>query len=39
MSYWSESIQNQFTWMVRTILFVSSKAAMAVEVPKEAVPR
>lgn len=27
-----------FTWMVRTILLVSSRAAMAVDVPKEAVP-
>lgn len=26
------------TWMVRTILLVSSRAAMAVDVPKEAVP-
>lgn len=30
---------DQFTWIVRTILFVSSRAAIAVEVPKEAVPR
>lgn len=29
----------RITWMVRTILLVSSRAAIAVEVPKEAVPR
>lgn len=31
--------RQQFTWMVRTILLVSSRAAIAVDVPKEAVPR
>lgn len=35
--YWSEW-KGGFTWMVRTILLVSSRAAMAVDVPKEAVP-
>ncbi len=31
--------RNHFTCIVRTIRFVSSRAAIAVEVPKEAVPR
>lgn len=31
--------KDEFTWMVRTILLVSSRAAIAVDVPKEAVPR
>lgn len=31
--------KKEFTWMVRTMRLVSSRAAIAVEVPNEAVPR
>lgn len=31
--------RKEFTWMVRTMRLVSSRAAIAVEVPNEAVPR
>lgn len=33
------TVGEKITWMVRTILLVSSRAAIAVDVPKEAVPR